>query len=355
MALASAVALWALVPNNDCHSLVKICYQGNLSAVQNVMKSDPLLPCKGTTSNLSNGTCAEHGYGKYVSKDPIYTDTTIWKKTTGSDAAPTDVPYAGQAGLPKASEFGSNCWTNLTLNASGLRALIVTTSHGDKLADGKKSGLCLEESAEPYYVYLDAGMTVDITSIKGGAVPYDSTPKSPGVKRFLADSDAMAKLANSAPVASVDFSKYDAVFMSGGWGAAFDLGYSVELGQKVSQSLYAKTPLIASTCHGVLGFVQANMTDGTPWVKGRAVTGVTNRQISELGITDQTPMHPEEEMDALGANFQSIRGTGLLGDVGAESTSVDLSSGAPIVTGQNQLASCVAAQRQVQFLTFKGK
>lgn len=353
MTVAGALALWAIVPNDNCQAKLMICYQGNRSALEEVEKIDPLLPCKGSSNNLTEGTCAQFGYDHYVSPDPVFTKTTLWTKN--KTATPRDLPYAGQAGLPKASEFDSNCWTNLTLNASGKRALIVTTSYGDKLGNGMKSGLCLEEAAEPYYVYLDAGMTVDIASIKGGAVPYTETPKSSGVKRFLDDSDAMAKLSSSAIVSGVDFSKYDVVFMSGGWGAAFDLGYSVELGQKVSQALYAKTPLVASTCHGVLGFVQANMTDGTPWVKGRKVTGVTTRQIKELGITDQTPMHPEEEMRALGADFQSIYGTGLLGDVSAESTSVDLSVGMAIVTGQNQLASCVAAQRQLQFLTYKGQ
>lgn len=82
------------------------------------------------------------------------------------------------------------------------------------------------------------------------------------------------------------------------------------------------------------------------------MTGVTNAQIKRLGITDETPMHPEEELRNLGADFECVHGTSiLLGDISATSTSVARieDSNAIIVTGQNQCSACVAAQRQLQF------
>eukprot|EP01062_Namystynia_karyoxenos_P078218 TRINITY_DN801_c0_g1_i4.p2 TRINITY_DN801_c0_g1~~TRINITY_DN801_c0_g1_i4.p2 ORF type:complete len:309 (+),score=123.02 TRINITY_DN801_c0_g1_i4:86-928(+) len=264
-------------------------------------------------------------------------------------AARGDAPYAGQTGAPSEPELSDNCWKNVTLKAPGKRALIVTTSYGDKLPSGQKTGLTLEEAVEPYYVYQGAGMTVDVASIRGGQIPYDAVPPTPAVGRFQLDRAAKGKFANSTKIDDVDFTQYDVVFMAGGWGAAFDLGFSVPLGQRVAAALSAGRPMIASTCHGALGFVQANMTDGTPWVKGRKMTGVTNAQIKKLGITDQTPMHPEEELRKLGADYQCIHGTGILGDLGASSVSVDLSTKAAIVTGQNQVASCVTAQRQLLF------
>ena len=80
-----------------------------------------------------------------------------------------------------------------------------------------------QEAAVPYNVFSDAGMEVDIVSILGGAVPHEDTPKTPGVKRFLNSTTAMAKLNNSSKIDDVDFAEYDVVFMAGGWGAAFDL------------------------------------------------------------------------------------------------------------------------------------
>merc|ERR1712228_383012 len=136
---------------------------------------------------------------------------------------------------------------------------------------------------------------------------------------------------------------------SSGWGAAFDLGYSKVLGEKVAAALEAKKPILGSTCHGALGFVMANKTDGTPWLKGMTVTGVTNAQIQKLGVKSQTPMHPEEALRSLGANYRCIDGGGLLGDIGATSVAVD-AKGPIVVTGQNQNSACVAAQRQLLFL-----
>lgn len=260
-------------------------------------------------------------------------------------------PYDGQTGSKKVNILSDNCWKNLTLQVPpSSSALIVTTSYGEKLSNGKPTGLCLQELADPYYVYLDAGFgRIDITSIKGGKVPYDTQPNTGAVKRFLKDKEAVQKLATSIPINETDFSSYDVVFMAGGWGAAFDLGYSEELGERVASALEQRTPMIASTCHGALGFAQANRSsDGEPWVKGLKMTGVTDAQIKHLGITE-TPLHPETVLKELGADFQCIHGTSFIfGDVSATSVSVD-DSGPIIVTGQNQCGSCVVAQRQVHF------
>ena len=89
------------------------------------------------------------------------------------------------------------------------------------------------------------------------------------------------------------------------------------------------------------------------------MTGVTDKQIEKLGIEKYTPYHPENALKELGADYQCIHGTSILFcDVAATSTSVGYvyttnESGdnvtSIIVTGQNQCASCVAAQRQVDF------
>ena len=89
----------------------------------------------------------------------------------------------------------------------------------------------------------------------------------------------------------------------------------------------------------------ANKTDGTPWLKGVTVTGVTDAQIEKLGVKNQTPMHPETALRALGANYQCIHGNGLLGDVGATSVAVD-AEGPIVVTGQNQNSACERSSKR---------
>ena len=59
----------------------------------------------------------------------------------------------------------------------GMRALIVTTSHGVLAApgetEGPATGVMASEFTHPYYTFLDGGMEVDIASIQGGEIPID--------------------------------------------------------------------------------------------------------------------------------------------------------------------------------------
>jgi len=115
----------------------------------------------------------------------------------------------------------------------GRRALIITTSHG-VLAEpgetaGDPTGVAASEFTHPYYSFLASGLEVDVASIKGGQIPIDPQTlnfiiRTPEDVRFLGDSILQAKVNHSIPIAEIDFAVYDIVFLSGGWGAAYDLG-----------------------------------------------------------------------------------------------------------------------------------
>ena len=201
-----------------------------------------------------------------------------------------------------------------TTKLPGKRALIITTSHGVLAApgesEGQATGVFGSEMTHPYYTFLDGDMEVDIASIKGGAIPIDPSSfyfvvKTSHDDRYLSDPIAQAKANNSIPIADVDISQYDIVFMSGGWGAAYDLAQSPVLAAKVSESYYGdRQPVIGGVCHGVLGLVNARDRDGQLLIAGRRMTGVTDKQIKELGI-EVTPKHPETELRKAGALFES--------------------------------------------------
>jgi len=237
---------------------------------------------------------------------------------------------------------------------AGKRALVTTTSHGVLNApgetDGKPTGVMASEMTHPYYSFLDAGMQVDVASIQGGQIPVDpqtlSRPIiSPEDKRFLADPTLLAKTEHSLRIDDVDFTQYDAIFIAGGWGAAYDLGYSDVLAEKVSEAYYGpKSPLIGSVCHGALGLINAQDSEGNKLIAGRAMTGVTDKQVKELGI-DITPMHPETELRKAGAAFESQ--TAFI-DFFATHVAVDREQ--RFVTGQNQNSSLEAAQKMIAII-----
>lgn len=245
-------------------------------------------------------------------------------------------------------------YTGPTVELPGKRALVIATSHAVLAApgetEGPATGVMASELTHPYYTFLDGGMEVDVASIKGGEIPIDPQTLqfmiiSPEDERFLEDSIALAKVKNSIPIADVDVSQYDIVFIAGGWGAAYDLAQSPELAAKVSEAYYGdKAAMIGGICHGVLGLVSARDQDGELLIAGRRMTGVTDKQVKELGI-DITPLHPETELRKAGAIYESQT---AFKDFFATHVTVDDEQ--RFVTGQNQNSGLEAANRMMLIL-----
>ena len=238
-----------------------------------------------------------------------------------------------------------------TFNLQGKKALIIATNHGvlnkPGEIDGKSTGLFLSELSIPYYDFKKANIKVDIASIKGGKIPLEPIPffiETREDKRFKKDQETMNLLQNSIPIKDIDFTEYDIIFISGGWGAAYDLGFSELLGEKISNAYYSSQAIIGGVCHGVLGFIKAKNINGDPLIAGRKMTGVTDKQLKELGIFF-TPQHPEEELKKAGVIFQS---ESAFRDVFATLTVVDDEK--RFVTGQNQNSGHETAYRIMEIL-----
>lgn len=222
----------------------------------------------------------------------------------------------------------------------GSRVLIVTTSHDTLGETGRSTGVFSSELTAPYYAFRDAGMAVDLASIAGGQIPFDPLSFVRGVvadsdKRARSDLEFQDKAKNSRAVWTVDFTVYDIVFLAGGWGAAYDLAQSDALGEGLTRA-WAKRRVIGGVCHGPLGLLRARDVAGGPLVRGRRLTAVTDRQLRQLRIV-ATPLHPERELRAAGALFES-RSRGL------EILASHVVADGRLVTGQNQNSGEACAQ-----------
>lgn len=240
-----------------------------------------------------------------------------------------------------------------TYDLEGKRALVITTSHGVLNAPGEEggpaTGVMASELTHPYYGFLDAGMQVDVASVRGGPIPVEPASvgfvmRTPEDERFLEDPVLQAKVKNSLRIDDVDFTRYHAIFIAGGWGAAYDLGYSDVLGEKVSEAYYAETPILGSVCHGALGFIRAKDRDGNLLIAGRKMTGVSDKQVHELGI-DVTPQHPETELRKAGAIYESAT---AFQDLFATHVVVDDEQ--RFVTGQNQNSGHETAHEMMRLI-----
>jgi putative intracellular protease/amidase len=232
----------------------------------------------------------------------------------------------------------------VALEMIGTRALCIATNHG-VLDIGVPTGVFGSELTVPYYVFLDAGMKVDVASPAGGTIPVDPLSmkeliRTPDDDRLLGDEELRGKLMKSLGIDGLDFTSYDIIYFAGGWGAAFDLGQSELLGRKVSEA-HAAGRVIGGICHGPLGLLKARTLNGELLVKGRRLTAVTDKQIHELGV-ELTPLHPESALRAAGALFEGRHHPAR--DFFANHFVAD----GDLITGQNQNAGPMVARLMMQ-------
>lgn len=213
-----------------------------------------------------------------------------------------------------------------------MKVLMVLTSHDTLGNTGKKTGFWLEELAAPYYVFRDAGAEITLASPKGGQPPLDPKSDEPTfetdlTRRFKADREAKAQLAETVRLDSVNQGDFDTVFYPGGHGPMWDLaedGNSI----KLLEAFIAAGKTIALVCHAPGVLHRVKNPDGTPFVNGRRVTGFTNSEEAAVGLTEVVPFLVEDELLDLGAVFSKVKDWGV-------HTVVD----GRLITGQNPASS----------------
>ena len=130
------------------------------------------------------------------------------------------------------------------------KILAVVTSTPMIPGTRKNAGYELTELARAYYVFQANGYAVDIASPRGGTPPVDIDEDDMQAvdHRFLRDSVAQVKVAQSKPLSAVDSSEYQAVFFVGGKGALLDFPDNAEI-QRIVRELSGRG-VIGAVCHG---------------------------------------------------------------------------------------------------------
>lgn len=224
-----------------------------------------------------------------------------------------------------------------------MKILMVLTSH-DRLGDtGKKTGFWLEELSAPYYVFKDAGAEITLASPKGGQPPLDPKSDEPNsqtetTKRFKADEAALAQLAQTVRLDSVDQKDFDTVYYPGGHGPLWDLAEDPR-SVGLIEAFIAAGKTIALVCHAPGVLRRVKNPDGTSFVNGRYLTGFTNGEEAAVGLTKVVPFLVEDELLGLGAVFSKVKDWGV-------HTVVD----GQLITGQNPASSAEAAETLVAAL-----
>ena len=191
------------------------------------------------------------------------------------------------------------------------RILMVLTSHARMGDSGKATGLWAEEFAEPYYLFTDAGHTVEIATPAGGQVPFDPNSLKPqgenggAVDRMLADRVVMERLAATARTTQFKASDFDAIFLPGGHGTMWDLPADAALAQLL-QDAAGSGRIVAAVCHGPAGLVAAQDKNGRPLVAGRKVSAFTDEEEAAVGLQSVVPFALETRLRELGAEIDKV-------------------------------------------------
>ncbi|GII05582.1 dimethylallyltransferase [Planobispora takensis] len=172
---------------------------------------------------------------------------------------------------------------------------MVLTSHDTFGTTGRPTGFWLEELAVPLRAFREAGLAVDLASVRGGRPPVDpASTTDPAIDPALE-----ALLTSSAPLTSVDPADYDAVFLVGGHGTMWDFPTDESLARIVST--IGPTGVVAAVCHGVAGLLGATTPTGDPLVAGRTVTGFSDAEEVLAGASAALPFSLEQRLKTLGA------------------------------------------------------
>lgn len=179
--------------------------------------------------------------------------------------------------------------------------IVIVSSHGE-LA-GEPNGTYLPELTHALHVLDAQGITWDLASPQGGALPFYGGDADSLTKTMLADAAFAERLASTAKLADVDVDRYDGAFYPGGYGLLFDLVDDPD-SQRIAASLYERGKPVAAVCHGPAALSNVELPGGTPLIAGKSVTGFTREEEVAMKTLEKIPFLLEERMIERGSTYQ---------------------------------------------------
>lgn len=176
-------------------------------------------------------------------------------------------------------------------------------------------GFWAAELIHPYDVFTKAGLSVTIASPKGGKVEFDSLSDPRDASGYSKDDtlsleyinqpEFMQLLENTPDITSINAADFDAIVICGGQSPMFTFRENRDLADLFMEFYTANKPS-AALCHGTCLLLETKLSDGSPLIQGKTITGFAN---SEEDYADQIvgqkimPFRIEDEANKLGAKF----------------------------------------------------
>lgn len=207
-------------------------------------------------------------------------------------------------------------------------------------------GVWYAEVTHPYWVFSEAGYSVDFASLDGGEIKFDGFSDPEDASKYAAfdyislgfkkDESKMALLKNTMKLSSVDPANYKAVFICGGQGPMYTMYKNPEI-EKFVADFYQTGKPTAAICHGTCVLLNTKLRNGKFLVEGKKWTGFASAEEqyadNYVGMKIQ-PFRIEDEARKM-PNSKFV--------VGAPFSAFAVRDG-NLITGQQQNSGAAAAE-----------
>ncbi|MDX1805361.1 MAG: type 1 glutamine amidotransferase domain-containing protein [Alcanivorax sp.] len=196
---------------------------------------------------------------------------------------------------------------SLNVGARG-QILVVMTNHSRYPSRDDTTGLWLTELTHFTDMVEAAGYATVFASPKGGQVPLDERSlgwlyMDKAARKHLASAGFKARLSHTLPISQANPADYQAIYFTGGHGVMWDFRGNDAM-RRVAEGIYNQGGVIASVCHGAAALLNLQDSNGQPLIKGRTITGFSNREEFLAGLKSQVPFFLEDELKAEGADYK---------------------------------------------------
>jgi putative intracellular protease/amidase len=197
------------------------------------------------------------------------------------------------------------------------KILMIVSNPAVSKTTGWPIGVWYAELTHPYWIFSEAGYSVDIASLDGGEVKFDGFSDPEDESKYAAfdyislgfkkDPAKMALLKNTMKLSTVDAGNYKAIFVCGGQGPMYTMYKNAEIGKFVSDFYQTGKPT-AAICHGTCVLLDAKLSNGKYLVQGKRWTGFANSEenyadayvgmkIQPFRIEDEARKMPESKFE----------------------------------------------------------
>lgn len=212
---------------------------------------------------------------------------------------------------------------NTSTKGAPKRVAIVIANPATSSTTGWPVGFWWSELTHPYFAFHEAGYEVEVFSPAGGKCEADAMSDPRDASGYSA-SDLISMgfihtpslagiVEKTRPVAEIDVRRFDALVVAGGQAPMFNFDTATALHRKFVE-FYEAGKITSALCHGAAVLRYARLSDGTPLVAGKTVSGFANVEedfaddaVRSMGALSKDahlmPWRIEDELKKLGANY----------------------------------------------------